>query len=153
MNFLLTVGGTALVTFLLSYIRAGRFGVTILALGAGYLLALLWTDTLISYPLVEIAFMSWRDAVSVSLVVLPGLFALLFGRKQRSLLPRIVAASVTAVFVVVVLLPVLMVDTSGRGLHTVLSQYRDEIISVILVIGLFDVVLARMPKAPKRTKD
>lgn len=153
MNFLLTVGGAALVTLLLSYIRAGRFGVTILALGAGYLLALLWADTLISYQLVEIAFMSWRDVVSVSLVVLPGLFALLFGRKQGSLLPRIVAASVTAVFVVVVLLPVLMVDTSGRGLHTVLSQYRDEIISVILVIGLFDVVLARMPKAPKRTKD
>jgi hypothetical protein len=150
MNFLLTAGGALLVLFIISYLRAGRFGFTILALGVGYLLALMWADILSVYGGVSIPSVSWRDAVYSLVIITPGLLAMLFSSKQKSLLPRIVQAFLVAVLGVALLLPVLGLGGGFiSNLYDLVAKNRNLIITSLLLLGIFDMVFSRSEKAPK----
>ncbi len=105
MSFLLTAGGALLVLFLLAYLRAGRFGSTVLSFGVGYLLALMWADKGV-YEDVVLSALSPTDTVYLVLIIVPGILAMFFSSKQKSLLPRIVQAFAIAVLGVAMLLPV-----------------------------------------------
>lgn len=153
MNFLIFAGVVALTLFVLSYLRTGRFGYTVLAFGAGYLLANLWSSTLASYMNVTVTPLSSRDIVYGLMILLPGITALLLGHKLGSALPRIVQALILAALGVALLLPILGIGSSGYQLYALVKQYRDIIISVILVIGLADMVVSRSSKMPKRHKE
>ena len=153
MSFILTAGGVALATFLFALVRSGRFGATVLSLAAGYVLALFWADTLASYSVGQFVFLTSSDVAYAVTLLVPGVLALLFGRKQKGLLPGVVGAAVLALFVVALLLDIFPVDAAGHQAHALLERYREVTISVVLVLGLFDVLLARLPKSPKRTKD
>lgn len=149
---MLVGGSIALSVLLLSYLRAGRFGMTVLALGAGYLLTLLWMDRLAMYEFIQPSFLSWRDTVSIALITLPGLLALLFGHKQKGLVPRIIAAPAVALLVITFLLPLFAADGQSQAVYTVIERNRELIISGVLVLGLLDMVSARLPKASKHDK-
>ena len=153
MNFLLTAGGALLVLFIISYLRAGRFGATILAFGVGYLLAAMWTDAIVAYGSFSVLGVPWRDVVYAALIVTPGLLAMLFSPKQKSLLPRIVQAFLIAVFGVALLLPVLGLGGGHIGeFYNIIEQNQDAIVTLLLLLGLFDMVLSRSEKAPKSSK-
>lgn len=153
MNFLLTVGGALAVLFVLSYIRAGRLGSTILALGTGYLLAIMWADTLVAYESIYLPGVSMRDASYVLLIVSPGLLAMLFAPKQKSLLPRIVQAFAVAVLGVALLLPVLALGGGHVSeLYKLIENNRNIVITGLLLLGLLDMVLSRSEKTPKHGK-
>ncbi len=152
MSFMLVAGGIVLGMFLLAYLRSGRFGMTVLALGAGYLLALLWVDTLAAHTMVQLSFLAWRDAVYMILVLLPGLLALFFSHKQKSLLPRIVAALAIAVLSMVLLLPLFSPESESQTVYAMIERYREVIMSGLLALGLLDMVFARLPKTPKHDK-
>lgn len=153
MSFLLTAGGALLVLFVISYLRAGRFGATILAFGVGYLLAAMWTDTIVAFKSVPVPGVPWRDVVYALLIVTPGILALLFSPKQKSLLPRIVQAFLIAVFAVALLLPILGLGGGHIGeFYTILEKNRDVVVTLLLLLGLFDMVISRSEHAPKSAK-
>lgn len=152
MSFYIAVGGVAVVAFLLAYLRAGRFGATALALGIGYLLTFLWIDDLAGLRLVEVPYLSWRDASYAFVVLLPGLLALLFSPKKKSILPKIIASPLIVLLVVTVLLPIIGAGSQGNFVYDNLNYYRNAIITGVLVLGLFDAFFARLPKAPRRSR-
>lgn len=152
MSFMMVGGGIVLSVLLLSYLRAGRFGMTVLALGAGYLLALLWMDRLAMYEFIRPSFLSWRDTVYITLIILPGLLALLFGHSKRSLVPRVIAAPAIALLVITLLLPLFTADGQSQMVYVVIERNRELIISGMLVLGLLDMIAARLPKATKHDK-
>lgn len=153
MTFLLAIGAVAAVLLVLSYIRPGRFGATMLALGAGYLLAMMWTDILLSYVTVSLPYMTRYDSIYSALIIVPGVLALLCSPRQKSVLPRVVAALAIAGFGVVLLLPVFERWSEGSVTYTMLHDYQGVIITALLVLGLLDILFARLPKTPKRSKD
>lgn len=153
MSFIFVAGLVAVIAFLLCMVRPGRFGMTVLALGAGYLLATLWTDSLAASQLVQLPFVSWRDAVFMGLILLPGVVALILGPRQKSLVPRIVAALAVALLAVTLILPLFKAGPESGAVYHFISQYRDVIVSSLLVFGLLDAVFSRLPKAPKPSKD
>jgi len=152
MSFMLIAGGIALGTLLLSYLRSGRFGATALALGAGYLLTLLWADTLTAKA-IQLPFLSWHNAVYSGLVLLPGLLTLIFSHKQKGFLPRIVAALILSVFVIALLLPMFNPEPITQMAYDTVEHYREVIISGVLALGLLDMIFSRSPKPPKHSKD
>lgn len=161
MSFLIVVASFATALFVLSYLRAGRFGPTMLALGAGYLLAEMWASRLGYWLEVEFGgslfVVSWQDVAYGALVLLPGLLALLFASKQKSVLPRFMASAIIGVFAVVLLLPVLSVatilDANSRLLHMTVQQHQAIAMTIGLVLGLVDILFSRLPKTPRRRKD
>lgn len=153
MSFLVGAGAVAASMVLLSFLRSGRFGLTVLALGAGYLIASLWTDTLASYPLVQLSFLSWRDTVFMALILLPGMLVLLFGHKQKSILPTMIAALAIGLLAVTLTLPVFRAEPQSRFVYDFIRQYREVIMAALLLLGLLDVAFSRSIKAPKPSKD
>lgn len=150
MSFLLTAGGALLVLFLLAFLRAGRFGTTILAFGVGYLLATIWTDALASYGNFSMPGVSSKDITYAMLVVTPGILALIFSPKQKSLLPGLLQAFAVAVLGVALLAPILGVGGGQISeFYTLIEQNRDILVTVLLLLGLLDMVFSRSEKAPK----
>ena len=152
MSFLVVAGGVAVVTFLLLHLRSGRFGAVVLSLGIGYLLSFLWLSDLSSLNLMEVPLLSWQDAVYAGLVLLPGLLALLLSPKKKTVLPKIVAATMVAVLVVALMLPIMRFEGQGGYIYDSLHSYRDVVITGVLALGLFDTFFARLPKAPRRNR-
>jgi hypothetical protein len=153
MNFLILGGGVLAVLFLVAYIRAGRFGATVLALGVGYLLALMWTDILLPYAPAALPYMSRYDTVYAFLIVVPGIVTLLFSPKHKSVFPKIITAFAVAALGVVLLLPVFESASQGSTLYTRLQDSQGVIITGLLLLGLLDVAFARFPKPSKPSKD
>lgn len=153
MSGLFIVAAPALLLFLVSYLRSGRFGATVLALGVGYLLAMMWTDVLAAYGDVSLPHLAWRDIVYSLLVLSPGVLALLFSHKQKSLIPRSLAAVAIAVLGIMLLLPIFAPWMVGQELYATLEQYQGVIITALLLLGLLDMVFSRLPKASKGAKD
>jgi len=149
MNFILAAGGLAFLLFIFSYIRQGRFGTTVLALSAGYLLATMWGDKLMVYDFISLPFMSWRDGVYLVLVLLPGVLALLFSPKQSGPIPRILGAVFIATLGVALLLPLFASESPAQDVYGAMQQYRETIIAALIALGLLDMVFSRSTKAAK----
>lgn len=150
MTFIASAGAVAALAFLLIYVRPGRFGITVLALAAGSLLAGMWADDLSRLQSIHIPLIPFRTLVYGGFVLLPGIVVLLFGGSHKSILPRLFAALILALFIVLLLLPILPVAAGNDVVYTTLRQYEIYGVTVALVLGLLDVMSARMPKAPKR---
>lgn len=152
MSFMIVGGGIALAFFVLSYFRAGRFGAAALAVGAGYLLTLLWGEVIAAYNLVGLPFLTWRELVYFGMILLPGLLAILFSHKQKSVLPRMIAAIAATLLVIAALLPLLNSEPQTQIIYSLLDQNREVIIGAVLTLGIVDVAFARLPKPPKPSK-
>lgn len=148
-SFLFVAGAFGALLFLLAYVRSGRFGTTVLAFGVGYLLSLMWTDILAAHQLVSQPFLSWRDTVYVVLILVPAVLALLFSHKQKSLVPRFVASLAIAALGVVMLLPVFSVWSAGDTLYATIEDNQGLFMTALLLLGLFDMVFSRLPKASR----
>lgn len=154
MNFMMVAGSIALAAFLLSYIRPGRFGMVTMALGVGYIFAGLWAEHLGKLQLMQLSFLPWPSVVYITLVVLPALVVLLFGRKQKSVFPRLITALFTALLAVLLLFPTFAATAeSGHEVYDLLHRYREYGMTILFALGLLDMVFARSPKVPKHTKD
>lgn len=153
MSFLVGAGAVAASMVLLGFLRSGRFGLTVLALGAGYLIASLWADTLAGYQEVQLPYVSWRDAVYGALVLVPGILVLLFGHKQKSILPTALSALLVALLAVTLTLQLFRAEPESRLVYDSIRQYKEVIVAVILAIGVLDVAFSRSVKPPKPSKD
>lgn len=156
---MIVAGSIALLLFTISYIRPGRYGLTVLAMSAGYVLAEFWASTLAGTyrPQADFGFLPWHDAVYSTFVVIPGLLVLLLAHKQQGIVPRIPASLALALLTVTLLLPIFASNfAAGTQVVSVLAflqEYRQIIFTVIVVLGLGDVLLSRPSKARKHSKD
>lgn len=159
MSFLVAIGGLAAAIFVLSYMRAGRFGPVVLSIGAGYILAELWTDKLVTIYTqlnADFSLLAWPTATYAGLMLLPGLLALVLSQKRQGFLPRIIAGLAVSLLVVVMLLPSMdssfVVEAPLRVAYDTLLRYRDIIITLVLVLGVLDIAFGRLPKVGKHHK-
>src|SRR5690606_15624805 len=124
MSFLIAAGAIAAAVFVFSYIRSGRFGATIVAIGIGYLLAMMWTEILVSYSTISLPYVTRYDTIYSALILMAGILALLFSPRQKSILPKIIAALLVASLSVVLLLPVLEPWSKESALYEAIYNYQ-----------------------------
>ncbi len=161
MGLVVSAGFIAALVFIVSYIRLERSGLLILSLGVGYTMAIFWTNIITKqadFIARTFGIYPWYELVYASLVLIPaGLVLLLAERRSSFLLSRFTGSVIVSIFAVVLLLPVVSVlmiggDETSRQLFEMISANQQLIITVILMIGLVDSVLARSPKGTKPTK-
>lgn len=138
----------AALLFALSFIVKRRFGVLVLALLAGSLLANLWTETLT--PLVaSTGIVTIRPPLSslVALAVtLAPAFVLFLGgpvanRKHERLIGSLIFAVVATMLSFNWLNDALVIDGAGQVLHDFLTQYQALILTAGVIAAIFDVLM------------
>lgn len=160
MSFMIVAGALLLGLFLLAYFRPGRYGLTILALVAGSMLASFWSDALASYSAfvgTQFGIVFWRELISAALVLVPALLLLLFSKKGASRIPRIFGALIIGVLAVTLLLPTLtsmvIIESGSRSIYAAIDQYRALIITIALVVAFIDVLFTGSSKSHGHDKD
>lgn len=145
--------------FALSYVVKRRFGVLVLALLAGSLLADLWTEALT--PLVASAgIVTVRPPLSslVALVVtLAPAFILFLGgpvahAKHERLFGSLIFALVATMLSFHWLNDALVIDGAGQVLHDFLSQYQALILTAGVIAAIFDVLMTHTVRHQANTK-
>ena len=148
MSYILVFIAMAALLFALSFIVKRRFGVLVLALLAGSLLANLWTETLTPF-VASTGIVTIRPPLSslVALTVtLAPAFVLFLGgpvanRKHERLLGSLVFAIVATMLSFNWLNDALVIDGAGRVLHDFLTQYQALILTAGVIAAIFDVLM------------
>lgn len=145
--------------FALAYVTKRRFGVLGLALAAGSMLSELWAELLT--PLVRDAGLVVQNpplitVVSVVLVLLPALFLLFSGPSYRSGFKRVFGAFLFAALAFALLVEplgsALVLQGEGRAIYEFFAQNRVYIVTVGLILAVFDLLGAHTAKVPKPGK-
>jgi len=159
MSYILVFIAMASLLFGLSFIVKRRFGVLVLALLAGSLLANLWTETLT--PLVaSTGIVTIRPPLSslVALTVtLAPAFVLFLGgpvanRKHERLLGSIIFAIVATMLSFNWLNDALVIDGAGKVLHDFIMQYQALILTGGVIAAIFDVLMTHTMRHPSSGK-
>lgn len=145
--------------FLLAYFTKRRFGVLGLALAAGSMLSELWAEKLT--PLVRDAGLIVQNpplitVVSVLLVLLPALFLLFSGPSYRTGLRRVFGSLLFAALAFALLVEplgsALVLQAEGRTIYEFFVENRVYIVTVGLIIAVFDLLGAHTAKQAKANK-
>lgn len=148
-----------LLLFGLAYLTKRRFGVLGLALAAGSMLSELWAEKLT--PLVRDAGLIVQNPplitlVSVVLVLLPAAFLLFSGPSYRDTHKRVIGAFLFAALAFALLIEplgsALVLQGEGRTMYEFFSANRVYIVTVGLIIAVFDLLGAHTAKPPKKDK-
>lgn len=148
-----------IILFALAYLTKRRFGALGLALAAGSMLSELWAAELT--PLVRDAGLVVQNpplitVVSVVLVLLPATFLLFSGPSYRDTHKRIIGAVLFAALAVALLVePIgsaLVLQGDGRALYGFFIDNQVYIVTVGLIIAIFDLLGAHTARIPKRDK-
>lgn len=158
MSYILVFVAIATLLFALSYVVKRRFGVLVLALLAGSLLANLWTETLT--PLVaSTGIVTVRPPLSsiVALVVTlaPAFVLFLGGPAAHSKHERLVGSIIFAIVATMLSLNwinnALVIDGAGVVLHDALVKYQALILTVGVVAAIIDVLMTHTVRHPGKT--
>jgi hypothetical protein len=159
MSSLIVVGLLFAVLFLLSFLTKRRFGVLGLALAAGSLLGLNWTDTLtpfIEKQGVTLVAPPLSTVVQSALILGPPLILLAGGPTYSKLFWRIAGSLAFAALAIIFLLDTiggaLQLDGPGLEAYRFLHAYRSIIIVVGLIAAIVDVFFTRKPKGKDKKK-
>lgn len=159
MNVAIVFVVVLLLLFGLAYFTKRRFGVLGLALAAGSMLSELWAAQLTPYvrdaglvvqnpPLITI--------VSVVLVLLPAVFLLFSGPSYRNTAKRVIGALLFAVLAFALLIEplgsALVLQGEGRAVYEFFVANQVYIVTVCLILAVFDLLGAHTAKAPKHYK-
>ena len=145
--------------FLLAYFTKRRFGVLGLALAAGSMLSELWAEKLT--PLVRDAGLIVQNpplitVVSVLLVLLPALFLLFSGPSYRTGPKRVFGSFLFAALAFALLVEplgsALVLQAEGRMIYEFFADNRVYIVTVGLIIAVFDLLGAHTAKQSKADK-
>lgn len=148
MSYILVFVAMAGLLFALSYIVKRRFGVLVLALLAGSLLASLWTETLT--PLVASAGIvtvrpPLSSIVALTVTLAPAFVLFLGGPAAHGKHERLVGSLIFALVATMLsfhwLNDALVIDGAGRVLHDFLSQYQALILTGGVVAAIVDVLM------------
>ena len=148
-----------IILFALAYLTKRRIGALGLALAAGSMLSELWAAELT--PLVRDAGLVVQNpplitVVSVVLVLLPATFLLFSGPSYRDTHKRFIGAVLFAALAVALLVePIgsaLVLQGDGRALYGFFIDNQVYIVTVGLIIAIFDLLGAHTARIPKRDK-
>ena len=143
-----------LLLFALAYVTKRRFGVLGLALAAGSMLSELWAAQLT--PVVRDAGLILQNPplitiVSVVLVLLPAIFLLFSGPSYRGsprrLFGAFLFASLAFALLVEPLGSALVLQGEGRMIYEFFANNRVYIVTVGLIVAVFDLLGAHTAKA------
>lgn len=159
MSYILVFVAIAALLFALSYVVKRRFGVLVLALLAGSLLANLWTETLT--PIVaSTGIVTVRPPLSsiVALVMTlaPAFILFLGGPAVHSKHERLVGSLIFAIVAAMLSLNwinnALVIDGPGIVLHDALVTYQALILTVGVVAAIIDVLMTHTVRHPNSGK-
>lgn len=158
MSYILVFLAIAALLFALSFVVKRRFGVLVLALLAGSLLANLWTETLT--PLVaSTGIVTVRPPLSsiVALVVTlaPAFILFLGGPVAHGKHERLIGSLVFAVVATMLSLnwinDALVIDGPGVVLHDVLIEYQALILTIGVIAAIVDVLMTHTVRRTGKT--
>jgi len=127
-----------------------------LALAAGAMLSTLWVGDLT--PIVAsvgiiIVKPPLSSIVSATLILLPAVLLLTSGPAYKSMPQRIIGASAFAALATSLLLEplgsALVIDSVGKPVYDFFVQNRIVIITICLILAIFDLLVAKTPKHHK----
>jgi hypothetical protein len=159
MSYILVFVALAALLFALSYIVKRRFGVLVLALLAGSLLANLWTADLT--PLVaSTGIVTVRPPLSsiVALVVtLAPAFVLFLGGpvahgKHERLVGSLIFAIVATMLSLNWINDALVIEGAGKVLHDILLEYQALILTVGVIAAIVDVLMTHTVRHQAHSK-
>lgn len=159
MNVAVVFGVVLLLLFALAYFTKRRFGVLGLALAAGSMLSELWATQLT--PVVRDAGLIVQNPplitiVSVVLVLLPAIFLLFSGPTYNGTFQRVTGAFLFAALAFALLIEplgsALVLQGEGRALYEFFVDNRVYIVTVGLIIAVFDLLGTHTAKAHKPPK-
>lgn len=145
--------------FVTAFLTKRRFGVLGLALTAGAMMSELWVGELT--PLIEQSGViliqpPLQSVVAAGLILAPAVFLLISGPTYHHLKHRIMGALFFAVLATTLLLDVfgaaLIIEGVGKQVYDVLVEYRPMIVTVAIIVALFDLLGTKTPKHPKVAK-
>ncbi len=148
-----------LLLFGLAYFTKRRFGVLGLALAAGSMLSELWAEQLT--PLVRDAGLIVQNpplitVVSVVLVLLPASFLLFSGPSYRDTPKRLLGALLFAALAFALIIePIgsaLVLQGQGRAMYEFFVTNQVYIVTIGLIVAVFDLLGAHTAKPPKHDK-
>lgn len=152
MSALVIVGLLFGALFLLSFLTKRRFGVLGLALAAGSLLALNWTDTLTPFlekQGITLAVPPLSTVVQAALVLAPPLILLAGGPTYSKMIWRILGSLAFAALAIAFLKgsigAALQLDGIGLTAYKFIDSYENIIIVVGLVAAIIDTFFTRRP--------
>lgn len=155
MSYILVFIAMAGLLFALSFIVKRRFGVLVLALLAGSLLASLWTETLT--PLVaSTGIVTVRpplsSIVALTVTLAPAFVLFLGGPAAHGKHERLVGSLIFALVATMLsfhwLNDALVIDGAGQVLHDFLSQYQALILTGGVVAAIVDVLMTHTVRHP-----
>jgi len=159
MSALLVVGALAAALFFAVFLSKRRFGVLGLSLAAGSLLSEYWVGDLTPWVAengITVDRPPLESIVAVVLTLLPSLFLLISGPSYKNKIQRIVGAAAYALLAVALLLSplhdALIFKGASIDAYELLVLYQVPIISVCLILAVFDLMAVRSPKHHSRGK-
>lgn len=159
MNVAIVFGVVLLLLFGLAFFTKRRFGVLGLALAAGSMLSELWAAQLT--PVVRDAGLIVQNPplitiVSVVLVLLPAVFLLFSGPSYHTMSKRVIGAFLFAALAFALLIEplgsALVLQAEGRTIYEFLNDNRVYIVTVGLILAVFDLLGTHTARAPKPAK-
>lgn len=148
MSYIVVLSLVAATLFGLSYVTKRRFGVLVLALVAGGMLATMWTETLT--PLVASAGLvtvkpPLSSLVAMIITLAPALVLLMGGPTAHGKHERLYGSSVFAVTATVLVFrwlnDALVIEGSGTILHGFIQDYQAVILTICVIAAIFDVLM------------
>lgn len=159
MNSLIVVVLFCAALFLVSFMTKRRFGVLGLALSAGALLSLHWSDVLTPFlesQGIKLAAPPLSILVQMSLVLIPPLLLLFSGPTYTKMLPRVVGSLAFMALAVTFLEEILAATLILSGPSTLgfqfLHEHKSELIVVGVIGAIIDVLLTRKSRGHKEGK-
>ena len=150
MDVVVILGIVAALLFVGAYVTRRRFGVLGLALAAGYVLSVLWHDTLVQVAdtvRIDTGVISSVTLLTLAVILLPSI-VLLFGgpsykTKRGRLLGSLFYAVLAVVFSLGALEHTLVLMGEGKVVYDTVVEYEQYILTAALVVAVLDIMHAR----------
>lgn len=143
----------------LSLVFARRFGVLVLALAAGFVLAQLWSPQLaiwLSSVGLDLTWIPNGALATVLLIVAPLAFLLVGGPKYSNKIECIVSALLIGVLTVAFLVKPLgkfvVLDGPALSVYVWISSIWQYVVTLGIILGILDLLFMYSQKTPKLSK-
>lgn len=159
MDVVIILGVVVAVLFAGAYMTKRRFGVLGLALAAGYVLSVIWSEAIATLAL-EISFdtgpISPVTLLTLTVILLPSVILLFGGPSYKKKHGRLVGALLYAVLAVIFSLGALehtlVLMGQGKLVYETVVEYQQYILTAALIVAIADIMHARTSGGKKLDK-
>ena len=156
MQLYVLLAGVFAVLALTTYLAKRRFGLTVAALVIGYVLSMLWANTVAMWIValgVTTSVVPLEMIVEIAMILVPGLLVVSNGAVVKKPALRIAGAIIVGLvacaFVAGPLLQYSILGYEQQQMFELFTNNTQLIIGIGLVLAWLDIVLTKAPKPPK----